>query len=400
MRGKGTVRVALGVALACGLYAADAAAPPHGALLRLATRSPVPANGALVFEPQVWAEGEAVLGEGEEVSVAVVGPGGPVAGVLSVASGLLVWTPERELALGGHTVEVACTNPYLCFGFSPVPFEVVAARVLAAPVVTCDLTLAPATGNGTEQACCSDWEESSLSEPRCFALTLNTNHVGYAAAGCHVELSGAEPGDVLYRATEPALEGSSTGHYYSLIWIGTSWFRSLQGSEITLTGGDWAVPLAAATEYCLTVELMDTRTGIPSEVRHCVPDPGWEPVEIPAEFAGSNQLYSSICEVPPPGFEDAWCSQNRSSHAERCLAQDAASMDRPAFCAAYEGLCPDRPLPPVLADNPEPAPVRLPADGGCGCRAGAGFDRSGAVAPVGWVMLLGLLALRWRRRRR
>ncbi len=232
-----------------------------------------------------------------------------------------------------------------------------------------------------------------FSGPTCFATTVNTNHVGLAAVSCHVDLRGADPGQVLYRVVDaPAQQQRTTGIFPTdQNWSGSAWFVPLQGADIVLAGEDaWTMPLVPAAEYCFELEFMDTRTGVPFGVRQCEPDPGYPPVEVPVEQVGYYQLALLYhCEVPPAGYESEWCSANRSFYEGTCLDDEADTTVVVQRCEAYDELCqyePGRPAHSAPEPGPEPDP-------GCGCRMAAGPPRTDPRWHLGLLALLAVAVL-------
>jgi len=260
-------------------------------------------------------------------------------------------------------------------------------QLLSPPSATCSLTLAPATGYGEEELCCGLLPDSTASEPHCFASTLDTNRVGLAGWRCHVDLAGAEAGQTFCRVVETPAEDPS----YLRVATASLWpwvFTPLYDTDL---GGE--IPehpvLLDAPEYCVEIELVDTRTGLSSRARRCEPDPAWEPVEVPIEEFGGAQLYVDPCEVPPAGLEDPWCEANRSYYDGHCSEYDYALEEDPQYCAAFERTCVESPpWPPPLDDAP-----------GCACRLAAPPGRDGAGSRPGLLALLGLGVLGGARRR-
>lgn len=354
---------------------------------RLVSSSPVPGNGALVFERTFGTVGD------PNPSVVVQGPSGSVAGELTTVSGFLVWHPDGELPVGVYTVEVTCPNRGDCIETGPVAFQVTEPQLLEPPSATCSLTLAPTAAHGEEVLCCDRLPETSRLKPYCSATTLDTNRVGLAAWSCHVDLAGAEAAQILFRMTDTPGEDWSPATSDDLVpLVAPSWwlsFTPLDAAGVVEVQVQPPALLVDAPEYCVEIELVDTRTGVPSRSRHCEPDPGWEPVVMPIEDLDSRLLGLPACEVPPAGLEERWCEVNRPYYDDPCTAWEPAADPVDPLCAAYRQACVQDPLSrPPLDDTP-----------GCTCRLAAPPGRDGAGSRPGLLALLGLVVLGGARRR-
>jgi len=354
---------------------------------RLVSSSPVPGNGVLVFERTFENSGD------PNPSVVVQGPSGSVAGELTTVSGCLVWHPDGELPVGEYTVEVTCPNRSDCIETGPVAFQVTEPQLLEPPSATCSLTLAPTAAYGDEVLCCDHLPETSRLTRYCSATTLDTNRVGLAAWSCRVDLAGAEAAQILFRMTDtPGQDWSpATSDELPLLVPPSRWlsFTPLDAAGVVEVRTEPPALLAKAPEYCVEIELMDTRTGVPSRSRRCEPDPGWELVVVPIEDLDSILLGLPACEVPPAGLEERWCEVNRPYYDDPCTASEPAADPVDPLCAAYRQACVQDPLsPPPLDDTP-----------GCACRLAAPPGRDGAGSRVGLLALLGLVVLGGVRRR-
>ncbi len=139
--------------------------------------------------------------------------------------------------------------------------------------------------------------------------------------------------------------------------------------------------LVEAEEYCVELECLDVRTGIPFGARRCEPDPGLEPVEVDVlEFDEADLGVDNGCEVPPAGLEPDWCDLNRA-YFENCGVWTNVYAVVELRCAEYETRC-------LQAAGEEPV------EPGCGCHAA----RSPGAAAGAWLGLLALGSLRRRRR--
>jgi hypothetical protein len=429
VRNGAVAGIVAGLALLLG--AADAGAIPIVYELRLVSSSPVPANGALVFVSDSGTAANSIP------SVVVQGPSGSVAGALTMVAELVVWTPAEELPVGEYTVEVLCGNLNPCIEMGPIPFQVVEMRVTEAPSATCSLTFAPTTGYGQDEICCGQRPDSTASGPHCFASTLNTHHVGLAGWGCAVDPAGAAAEQILYRITEAPSEAPPPSAIDGLILVPHFWqvsFTPLDASGVVEVRVEPPALLADGPEYCLEIELMDTRTGVPSRARHCEPDPGWEPVEVPMGDPDARLLGLPACEVPPAGLEDRWCELNRSTFYDECATPEVSTEPVAPMCTPYGLMCevspeelearwceqkrsafdadcvaPVAPTDPVASfcttyyescEGQSPWPPPLVDDPGCACRLTAppGRDRPGSR--WGSLALLALFGLGGARRAR
>lgn len=379
-------KAGIGVGLALLLGAESASAIVIMYEFRLVSSSPVPGNGVLVFERTFEFAGD------PNPAVTVQGPSGSVAGELTTVSGFLVWHPNGELPVGEYTVEVTCPNRGDCIETGPVAFQVTEPQLLEPPSATCSLTLAPTTTYGEQKLCCGLLPERTALWTYCFPTALRSNQVGLRAWTCHVDLAGAEAEQILFKMEEtpredPAPSASNPPPLYVSPFDWWSPPVPVDATGIMEVQAEPPRRLAEAPEYCVEIELMDTRTGETTRARRCEPDPGWEPVEVPIEDLEARLLGLPDCEVPPAGLEERWCELNRAYHDDRCTAQEPPADPVDPLCTAYREACvQDPPVPPPPDDAP-----------GCACRLAAPPGRDGAGSRVGLLALLGLGVLGVRR---
>jgi hypothetical protein len=128
-----------------------------------------------------------------------------------------------------------------------------------------------------------------------------------------------------------------------------------------------------AEEYCFHVEAIDIVTATvapyPDLAPACVAHGDLGDIGlVQQDLAVLGLLDAARCELPPFGFEDAWCGVNE----ETCAEEDAPRACR-SFGYVCEGGTPPADMSPLdlsVAGSPEKAPPPMGARGGAGGAGG------------------------------
>jgi len=340
---------------------------------------PIPANGAILFDP--GARLEPALPE-----VHMSGTGGDVPGtVVPVESSpaLVAFRPTAPLSPGTYHVSITCGSELLAFDVDVVesmvetPFE---------------LTLVPRVDRaewiGGARACCGG---TPTTGDGCIDVEMVEYH--RFSAEVSSPLAPTEAGQYVYRVLDaPPAEPDPSG----MSWEGYDRGWQAPGDLATLF---WPYAVSSSPSYCVTMEALSLVSGATLETTRCAPADDAPLAHRPREdYSG---LTIEACPLPPPGYEEQWCSGLWGECDYELAFRSPSSREaQVAACADYYRLCPKPSLPTAEAASPPP-PLASHDRGAfaCGVAPAPASSLSPLARPGLVALMLGVLRCRRLRRR-